>query len=288
MLQKSFFTLLFFGLISVATPAFSEVSPLSPQLSYADLADLAADTPLVIDAQIRKAIKVKPERAPDVRQGHQRFYVEARVINLVRGQGGIGRDISYLIDTPLDFRGRAPKLKKRHVLLFAYPVTGKPGSIQLVGPDAQIDWTAENANMLRNILSQAVASDAPPRITGIGNAFHVAGSIRGEGETQIFLNTETGAPVSLSILRRPGQEPRWSVALGEIVDESATTPSPNSLLWYRLACSLPRQLPAKATAQLEGENLTMAREDYGVVLRGLGPCVRTRSMTGSGNLPPSR
>ncbi|MBK5263987.1 MAG: hypothetical protein JJE34_01955 [Alphaproteobacteria bacterium] len=271
----------------VTTPSFSQVSSTSVQLSYADLADLAADTPLVIDAQIRKAIKVKPERAPDIRQGHQRFYVEARVINLVRGQGGIGQDISYLIDIPFDFKGRVAKLRKRHVLLFAYPVTGKPGSIQLVAPDAQVDWTAENANILRNILTQAVADDAPPRITGVGNEFYVAGSIRGEGETQIFLNTATGAPVSLSILRRPGQQPRWSVALGEIVDESGTTPTSDSLLWYRLACSLPHQLPAKATAQLEDQDLTMAREDYGVVLRGLGPCGRTRPVTGSGNLPPS-
>src|SRR3546814_1219347 len=34
---------------------------------------------------------------------------------LIRGQNGIGRDINYLVDIPLDSRGRTPKLKKQHV-----------------------------------------------------------------------------------------------------------------------------------------------------------------------------
>src|SRR3546814_10375014 len=108
--------------------------------------------------------------------------------------------------------------------------------------------------MLRRILTEAVAADPPPRITGIGNAFHVAGSIPGEGETQIFLTTASGQPVSLSVLRRPGQQPRWAVALGEIADESAATPQRDSLLWYRLDCFLPDQMPEKATMEPDPED----------------------------------
>jgi hypothetical protein len=277
MLQKNIIPLAFFGLIFAVIPAVAQVSPSATSVAYADMADLSADTPLAIQAQIRKAVKVKPERAPGLAQGHQRFYVEARVLKLIRGKNGIGRDISYIIDLPLDFRGKAPKLKKRTVLLFAYPVSGKPGFIRLAAPDAQVDWSAEKEAMLRGILAEAVAPDAPPRITGAGTAFHSAGSIPGEGETQIFLTTESGDPVSLSILRRPGQEPRWSVALGEIVDESAAVPAPGSLLWYRLACFLPRNLPEAAVSGLSPNDAAMARSDYQVVLRGLGPCGRTRA-----------
>ena len=78
--------------------------------------------------------------------------------------------------------------------------------------------------------------------------------------------------MSLQILRRPGQQPRWSVSLGEIVDESAGAPPKDSLLWYRLACGLPRQLPDSAVGGEDPDNARAARADYGVVLRELGPC----------------
>lgn len=268
------------GLLLYATPGFSEGSrtPAAPApLSYADLADLSADTPLVIEARIASSAKVKAERATNLSPGHQRFYVEAQVLSLVRGQGGIGRNINYIVDLPLDFRGKTPKLKKRHVLLFAMPVNGRPGSIQLVAPDAQLDWSPAYAATLRTILAEVVNPDSPPRITGVGNAFHSPGSIPGEGETQIFLNTGDRRPVSLSILRRPGQQPQWAVSLGEIVDESAATPVRDSLLWYRLACFLPRNLPERAQTQMDSSNAAIAREDYQFVLRGLGACRRTRA-----------
>src|SRR5207253_7979853 len=102
----------------------------------------------------------------------------------------------------------------------------------------------------RRIAADLVAADTPPTITGIGNAFHVPGALPGEGETQIFLTTADNRPVSLSILRRPGEQPRWAVALSEIVDEAAAPPARDTLLWYRLACSLPAALPAASTASL--------------------------------------
>lgn len=278
-MHKRYLSVVSLSLLLCASPGFSQVSADSGNpaaLSYADLADLSADTPWVIEARIRSSAKVKAQRATNLRPGHQRFYVEAQVISLIRGQGGIGRDINYIVDLPMDSRGKTAKLKKRHVVLFAHLVPGRPGSIQLVAPDAQIDWSPAAAATLRTILAEAVTQEAPPRITGVGNAFHSPGSIPGEGETQIFLNTADRRPVSLSILRRPGQQAQWAVSLGEIVDESAATPARNSLLWYRLACFLPRNLPERAAAQLEPSDAAIAREDYQLVMRGLGACERTR------------
>src|SRR3546814_4751454 len=63
-------------------------------------------------------------------------------------------------------RGRTPKLKKQHVLLFARRAGNAPGAIQLVALDAQINWSDQNAAMLRRILTEAVAADQPPRLTG--------------------------------------------------------------------------------------------------------------------------
>jgi hypothetical protein len=128
--------------------------------------------------------------------------------------------------------------------------------------------------MVRRIARDAVAPNAPPAVTGLGNAFHVPGALPGEGETQIFVQTANGAPISLSILRRPGEERRWAVALGEIVDDAAAAPARDTLLWYRLACGLPRTLPATSLADEDPANVAAARDDYRFVLNQLGPCRR--------------
>ena len=245
-------------------------------LSYADLADLADAAPLVAVARIRSIIALPEKAAQNIPTGQKRVYVEAEIRSLIRGEGGISPRVRYLYDTPLNARGKLPKLKKAEVILFARPAT-RPGEIQLVARDAQVAATPQLVDQIKAILSDLVATNAPLKILGIGEAFHVAGTVAGEGETQIFLRTETGDPVSLSILRRPGQEPKWAVALGEIVDEAARPPVPGSLLWYRLACSLPPALPASSVEALASGDAEAARQDYAFVLRSLGACGRTRS-----------
>ncbi|MGP7796053.1 hypothetical protein [Sphingomonas sp. CLY1604] len=245
---------------------------------YADLADLVIASPIIADAAIRSAVKLKGADSAGVAPGFTRFYVEADLVALVKGAGGLPPRIGYLLDVAPDSSGRLPKLKKLRVLLFGRPVAGMPNQIQLVAPDAQVAWTPANDQRIRAIAQALVAADAPPVITGIGNAFHVPGALPGEGETQVFLTTNTGAPVSLTVLRRPGEQPRWAVALSEIVDEAAAPPARDTLLWYRLACALPAQLPARSTAQLAESDAGIAREDYGFILQQLGPCGRTRTI----------
>ncbi|MDP8912262.1 MAG: hypothetical protein M3N39_01640, partial [Pseudomonadota bacterium] len=102
------------------------------------------------------------------------------------------------------------------------------------------------------------------------------GSLPGESETQVFLQTADGRPVSLSVLRRPGETPRWAFALGEMVDDAAEPPKPNSLLWYRLACTLPSALPLHSLNEAEQEQRAAIQADYRLVIEQLGPCVRSR------------
>ncbi len=82
--------------------------------------------------------------------------------------------------------------------------------------------------------------------------------------------------MSLAVLRRPGEEPRYAVALGEMVDEAAGPPARDTLLWYRLACGLPPALPTSAVADLQPQDAAAAAADYRFVLGALGPCGRTR------------
>ncbi|AUW60376.1 hypothetical protein C1T17_16225 [Sphingobium sp. SCG-1] len=246
-----------------------------PPSSYADLADLSAVAPVVLIGEISSVIPLKPVQAPGVAAGYRRAFITTKAAGLIRGEGGVAPTLSYLYDIPLDARGKLPKLKKRRVLLFARP-GARPGEIQLVAPDAQIDWSPEREATVRSIVSELLSAKAPPKIIGLGDAFHVAGTVQGEGETQMFLRTDSGEPVSLSIVRRPGEEPKWAVALGEIVDEAAATPKPGTLLWYRLACGLPSALPPAAVRTLAVPDAEAARADYQLVVDGLGPCGRTR------------
>lgn len=250
----------------------------APSFSYADLADRALPAPVAVIATITDAIRLKPEQAPGLAAGHARLFVEASADTLIRGAGGVPPSIRYLADVLLDAKGKAPKLKGTQVLLLARPVAGKPGELQLVSPDAQMPLTPELEQRVRAILTEAVRPDAPPPVTGITSAFHVDGTIPGEGETQIFLSTREHRPISLNVLSRPGQERQWSVALGEIVDQAATAPAKDSLLWYRLACGLPATLPADATGDLGAEAAQAAAEDYRFVLEQLGPCTRNRPL----------
>lgn len=240
--------------------------------SYAMLVGRALASPAIIDATIRGASRLKPEESPGLAAGHVRFYVEADVTALVSGPNALAARITYLADVPFDSRGRPPKLKKMRVLLFARPVAGRPGEVQLTAPDAQFAWTPELDQRVRGIAREVVAPDAPPLITGVGNAFYVAGALPGEGETQIFLTTADNRPVSLSVLHRPQMEPQWAVALAEIVDEAAEPPARDTLLWYRLACGLPRTLPQRSVATLDADAADAAQRDYQLVLRSLGRC----------------
>src|SRR4051812_79896 len=256
-------------------PGDSRAAP--PPLTYADLADLALTAPVAAQVRIAEADALKDEQAAGVPPGLARFYVAAEMVSLIRAPGPLPARVAYLVDLPRDSRGKAPKLKKGvEFLILAAPVAGRPGELRLVAPDAQIPFTLGAAERLRSIVREASDPGAPPRITGIGKAFHVPGNIPGESETQIFLQTADSRPVSLSVLRRPGQTAQWTVALSEIVDEAGEPPAPGTLLWYRLACTLPPRLPAQSLGEAVADGAAAIQVDYRLVLDRLGPCLRNR------------
>ncbi|WP_193504497.1 hypothetical protein [Sphingosinithalassobacter portus] len=263
-------------LIASASPAAAQNREISseavPAPNYGDIASHVLEAPLVIDATIRSTVEIRGAEAVNLAPGYARFYAEADVSALIRGSSAIPPRVGFVTDVPTDSRGRPPRLKRLRVILFARPVPGRPTMVQLTRTDSFRAWSPALDAMVRQIARDVVDPAAPPAITGVGNAFHVPGTLPGEGETQIFLMTETGAPVSLQILRRPGQQPRWAVSLGDIVDDSAGPPAPDTLLWYRLACGLPAELPASSLSSETAANAQTARMDYRFVLNQLGPC----------------
>ncbi|MBX3562843.1 MAG: hypothetical protein KF780_13645 [Sphingomonas sp.] len=248
----------------------------SEAFSYADLADLALAAPIAAHVRVDRARALAARDAPNVPSGYRRFLIEGRVAALIRGPAELAQQVRFLADLP-DQNGRAARIRRNtEYLLLAAPVSGRPGELRLIAPDSLIAFDPAAAARLRAILRESLAPDAPPRITGIGRAFNVPGSLPGESETQIFLQTGDGRPISLSVLRRPGERPHWSVALSEIVDEAAAPPEPDTLLWYRLACTLPAQLPAQSLQEANDPERRAIGADYRLVKERLGPCVRNR------------
>jgi hypothetical protein len=258
---------------SDSVPSVSAPFPAPPPTPpYADYADLVLAAPLVVNATVHSTSRLKPAEAPDLAPGQARLYVEADVLALIRGTDPLPTRVGYLLDMPVDAKGRLPTLKKLHVLLFAR--AAGPGQIQLVRRDGQRNWTAGGDELARRITREVLASDAPPRITSVGHAFHTAGALPGEGETQIFLATENSRPVSLSIDRAADGTRSWKVSLSDIVAAGAGPPPRDTLLWYRLACTLPAALPEASLDGAEPADAAIAREDYSYVRLALGRCDR--------------
>ncbi|MGF7170169.1 hypothetical protein FHS91_001846 [Sphingobium xanthum] len=257
---------------AVAHAAESPPPPAAPSISYARLADLILASQTIATVKVKSLAVLPPERAPGLLPGQSRFYVEAESIGLIRGDSVIARKVAFLIDGPTA-KAKKPGLKGRTLILF-----GKSGSnvaqLQLTSSSAAVDWSPANEALTRRVLKDAIASNLPPAITGISSAFHVAGAIRGESETQIFLDTADGTPISLSVIRRPDEQPRFSASLGEIVDDAASIPEPETMLWYRLACSLPQSLPPRALRGVEQADAQAATRDYLAFRQALAPCDR--------------
>lgn len=269
---------------AVSFPAFAAQAdsraappPASATLTYADIADLADQVPLVIRAQPRKVVPVEAARASGVKPGWGRFYVEARTQGVVAGNQPLGELLRYLVDLPLDAKGKAPAIKKKSVILFARPVMGRPGELQLVRTDGQLLWDAPLDQRLRDVLKELYAPDAPHKVTGVREALFVPGNLAGESESQFFLSTANGEPAAIAVHRLPGQDPRWSVSFSELVAADVEPPRRDSLAWYRLACFLPRELPAPANISATPGDRNAAANDYRFVIEQLGACPRSRT-----------
>jgi hypothetical protein len=247
---------------------------IAASLTYADIAGRVTASPIIAKIQVRTRKLIPQDKGGSSNPAFVRALISAKLLTLIRGEGGIPKQISYLIDLPVDAKGRAPKNDTKPQIIFARPAN-RPDYVQLVSRNAQLPWSPMLDQRLRPIVAEAVNPDSPPLVTGIGDAFHSNGTVEGEGETQIFLKTLSGAPVSLSIIRRPGQPPRWGVSLEEVVDETAAPPKPNTLLWFSLACALPPALPTESVRTLPALDADAAARDYRLVMEGLGTCART-------------
>lgn len=248
--------------------------PAAQAPTYADLVTMAMEADTVAVVTVEEQIPYPAERAPDVPPSRVRLYVEALTQSLLAAPRGVGEELTFVVDQERTPDGDAPDLEERSFLLFGDLSRSQPGAIQLISSDSMLPAGPQIEQRVRRVLTQLAAADTPPTITGLRDVISVPGNLAGESETQMFVETESGDPVSLSVIRRPGMTPEWGVSLGELVDASATPPEPETLAWYRFACFLPRELPEDSFLQRDRASQERARQDYAFILDQLGPCER--------------
>jgi len=240
--------------------------------TYADVVALTESAPLVVQVEVKKAIKLDPPRQVGVADGMVRAYVEAAVVNVFAGRAPAFPVLRYVVDVPADAKGHLPNLKKQQFIAFARQVGNSPDEIQLVSPDGHWSYNAQDDARLRGVLAELTRPDAPPRVTGVNMALYQPGTLAGEGETQLFLTTSNAAPATITMQHAPGKPMTWSISFSEVVSANTRPPARDTLTWYRLACFLPRGLPAAANTAGSPDERLQAATDYALLLRDLGPC----------------
>lgn len=257
--------------------------PAQAALSWTDLADLALAAPVVLSAEVRSIDRLGPRSAPDVPPGEVRALVEAGLTSVLKAPAVLPAGAAWLWQGEADRRGRPPFAKQAPVLLFARPLAGGADpavqALALVAPHAQQPWSAETDAAVRAILRQAQTGSVG-LVTAVVDAAHSAGEVDGASESQMFLSTEAGRPLTLIVRRAAGAPPLLLAATGELVSTAGPVER-RTLLWRALACGLPEALPPALAADPALER------DYRFARQSLGACGRTVAPPKDGTAAPS-
>ena len=239
----------------------------SAEPRFADIVDLTLAAPVIVQATVARTERLSDRESPGLAPGYARLLITAAVNAAIVAPSAVPAQLIWLWDTPLDPRGKIEKRKGQQVMAWiALPDLG--GKTQLVGRNAQQPWSAGLDATVRSIATQAQAGTVPA-FTGVTNGFRADGTVAGESESQFFLSAADGRGATMVVTTRPGVPRRIAVSRGDVIDESAAAVRPMTLLWYRLACTLPATLPASAG----GNDLALAA-DWKAAITSLGPCDR--------------
>lgn len=252
--------LAFLCFLAASVPALAEPD-------FAVVADLTVAAPVVVQARIARAERLPDRDSPGLAPGHARLLVTAALDSAIVAPAPVPAELTWLWDAPLDAKGKLAKRKNLPVM--AWIATPSPdGKTRLIAANAQQPWTPTLDSTVRGIATEN-RSGVVPKFTAVTSGFRADGTVTGESESQFFLATADGPGATLIVTTRPGAARRVTVAKGDVIDESATTVKSGSLLWYRLACTLPAKLPLEAG----GDDKALA-DDWNAAIVGLGPCSR--------------
>lgn len=269
---------LVFGLIFATNAPARTVEPLvnapnstAPGLSWSDIVDLTLAAPVVIHARTDNIRRISNNIAHDVPAGEVRVLVEAKLQAALKAPEALAASAAWQWQGPAAARKTPPFARDDMVIAFLRRAghSGDVWQYQLVAPHAQLPWTPELESDVRGILREARnPQNQGLMVTGVSDGFRTEGTVHGQSESQFFLTTIGGRPLTLNVLRQPEFLPTVTLATGDMVDKGQPV-RPRTLGWHALACGLPAELPARL-AEVPGLN-----DDYILAQTAIGPCGRT-------------
>lgn len=252
-----------------AQPAASPATNESAMGEWTALADLALASPVILRGTVERVRRISGKAAADVPPGEARLLVEVELADVMKTPDILPAKAEWLWQGRLGEDGKAPFRKGDIVLGFlSAPTAGpKPDVLQyrLTASGGQRAWTAERETAVRALLTDAAAGGAV-MVTGVSDGFHTQGAVEGISESQFFLGTSVGKPLTLVVNRNGDAAPTVRVATGDVISASARPVVPRTLVWRGLACGLPKTLPAPLATDAG------LAADYALALRAIGPC----------------
>jgi hypothetical protein len=273
-----------FAVLPATAPADAQVQAPPPiALAWTDWADLALAAPVVLAGTLTDVERASRKESADLPPGEGRAIVRAGLTAALKAPGLLPAEAAWRWEGAVDARRRPPFAPKAPVLVFGEPLSGGGNPavqpLRLVARHGQQPWSPAAEAIVRDILRQAQAlgkagsGAQAPMVTGVADGFRTTGDVPGVSESQFFLTSADGVPLTLLVRRAPGTGPQVMVATGELVDRARPV-APRTLLWRGLACGLPGGLPAALAADAG------LVSDYALARASIGACGRTVAAPG--------
>lgn len=241
----------------------------TPVDEWTALADLALASDVILRGTVTRTQRIRGAAAAGVPAGSQLLLVTMQLSDALKTPGLVPARAEWLWQGPRATAAQPPVAKGNDVLVFlSAPAAGQQAETaqyRLRAPGGQLAWTAEGDAAVRRILADAAIAGAP-MVNGIGDAFRTDGTVAGQSESQFFLETQQGSPLTLIVTRVPGAPPDVRTASGDLIGASAAPVAPRTLLWRALACGLPETLPPRLAADAG------LVADYAAARASIGPC----------------
>jgi hypothetical protein len=275
MMRLALLLLTLFALPAMAATTKVVPAPLPPP-TYAELARLTVENPVVVRAEVRRqsVAKVAAGEAP-LPPGHIRLLLQARVTGVLAAAAAVPETITIIWQGPSLAKGKAPRFVKRQGLFFLSAARDRD---DLFGLASAANILPSDAVLESRVKSIAAEARGPQyrdlRLTGISEAFSQPDEPPYARRTVFFLTTRSGKPVSL-YLRAHGDDPQRDLVLFTTSDFIANVApvQPETLAWFFLACALPRTLPpAVLAAQPSEADASYLAADFERVFAKLGTC----------------
>jgi hypothetical protein len=256
-----------------AQPAAAAVA--APAPSYASLARLTLAAPVIVRAQVRKPGLFSRPQVTQLPNGRLRVVMEADLQSVIQAPLAIRTPIQFVWEGQGDAKGRAPDLSRQTFLMFLNRPATAAEPFTLVRASGLAPWSEPAEATVRRIIGEALQSPsiAKLQLSGVREIMALDADPPYAASYQLLLDGRSGEAVALQLDQHPqAQRDRVQVSFDDTM-VAAQAVQRDTLLWYAIACTLPRQSADRiAAAAAVPDQAGAAASAYARLVNALGTC----------------